>query len=360
MSFDLIIKGGEVIDGTGKKAYRADVGAEGDTITAIGQLDGVEADKVLDARGKVVCPGFINIHAHDDFYIIRQDYQGVFEPYLRQGITTAVVGNCGWSPAPWFDRHGDLLQSTLATVGISKGIKPEWETQADFHDYLKARPLPLNLVPLAAHNPIRIAVMGEENRFSTPRELELMKALVREGMEAGCCGFSTGLTYFPGVYAHTDEIVELAKIAAEYGGRYVTHVRGHSSTYDRAVEEAIEIAERSGSSLQLSHIAAIPNLGFMATPLYYALSFIEAVNRIIPLPGIPNTVLVKAMKKVDKALGEGMDIGMDFIPYVLGNTLVTQLYPPWANLGGAPAARGGGPRGARPRARAGAPAAPGV
>ena len=219
-------------------------------------------------------------------------------------------------------------------MGISKELKKEWETQADFHDYLRARPLPFNLVPLAAHGPIRIAVMGEENRFSTPQELEEMKDLVREGMEAGCRGFSTGLTYFPGVYAHTDEIVELARVASEYGGRYVTHVRGHSDTYDQAVEEAIEISDRSGCPLQLSHVFAVPYLGWKATPLYYAVGMIEAVNRVIPLPGIPNAVLTKAIKEVDQALDKGMDIGMDYIPYVLGNSTVTQLYPPWANLGG--------------------------
>ena len=334
MAFDLVIKGGEVVDGTGSKSFPADVGMDGDRITAVGQLGDAEAGKTISAAGKMVCPGFINIHTHDDLYVIRPDYLEVFEPYVRQGITTAVVSNCGWSPAPWTEDHGDLLLATLTTMGISKGLKKEWETQSDFHGYLRARPLPLNIVPLAAHGPIRIAVMGEENRFSTLQELEDMKKLVREGMEAGCRGFSTGLTYFPGVYAHTDEIVELARVASEYGGRYVTHVRGHSDTYDRAVQEAVEIAGRSGCPLQLSHVFAVPYLGWKAAPLYYAVGMIEAVNRVIPLPGIPNAVLTKAIKEVDQALDEGMDIGMDYIPYVLGNSTVTQLYPPWANLGG--------------------------
>lgn len=334
MAFETIIRGGEVVDGTGRSAYRADVGIDKDRVAAVGMLGETEAARVIDATGKTVCPGFINIHTHDDLYIIRDDYREVFEPYVRQGITTSVVSNCGWSPAPWLSAHGDLLLSTLTTMGVSKDLRKEWETQADFHAYLEARPLPVNMVPLAAHGPIRIAVMGEKSRFSTPEELERMKGLVREGMEAGCRGFSTGLTYFPGVYAHTDEIVELAGVAAERGGRYVTHVRGHSATYDRAVAEAVEIAERSGSSLQLSHVFAVPDLGRMANLLYYAVGVIEAINRVIPLPGVPNAVLVKAMGEVDRALERGLDVGMDFIPYVLGNTTVTQLYPPWANLGG--------------------------
>ena len=101
MAFDLIIKGGEVVDGTGSKSFSADVGVEGDRITAVGQLGDVEAGRTINAAGKTVCPGFINIHTHDDLYVIRPDYQEVFEPYIRQGITTAVVSNCGWSPAPW-------------------------------------------------------------------------------------------------------------------------------------------------------------------------------------------------------------------------------------------------------------------
>jgi hypothetical protein len=161
-----------------------------------------------------------------------------------------------------------------------------------------------------------------------------MKRLVREAMEAGCRGFSTGLTYFPGVYAHTDEIVELARVAAGYGGRYATHVRGHSETYEQAVAEAIDISERAGIPLQLSHVFAVPYLGALAPVFYRAVDLLEGVNKVVPLPGWPNPFLKKAMQRVDDALSRGVDIGMDFVPYALGNTTATQLYPPWANLGG--------------------------
>jgi N-acyl-D-aspartate/D-glutamate deacylase len=176
--------------------------------------------------------------------------------------------------------------------------------------------------------------MGNAARFSTPEELDSMKRMVKEGMEAGCRGFSTGLTYFPGMYAHTDEIVELAKVANEYGGRYATHVRGHSGTYDLAVREALEIASRSGCRLQLSHVFAVPYLGCLADILYSMMGALEAVNRVVPLPGIPNPVLKNAVRQVDQAIEGGQEVGMDFIPYVMGNTTVTQLYPPWANIGG--------------------------
>ncbi len=330
---DAVISGGKVIDGTGKPAFSADIGLFKGKISRLGLIQD-EARTVIDARGKYVCPGFIDIHSHNDLYVIRDDYEALFESYLRQGITTSVVSNCGWSVSPWTPGHGDVMGATIRSMGIPKGIDIQWETQSDFHDYLRKRGLPLNFVPLVAHGPIRIAVMGGEARFSTDEELNRMKKFVSEGMEAGCRGFSTGLTYFPGVYSHTDEIVELAKVCAEYQGRYVTHVRGHSDTYDKAVEEAIEISERSGCPLQLSHVFCVPYLGKLADFLYGGMNLIETVNRVIPIPGVPNPILKKAMEKVDRALERSVEIGMDFIPYVMGNTTVTQLYPPWANMGG--------------------------
>lgn len=337
MAFDLILSGGVVYDGTGAGPVKADIGVKGDRIDAVGDLSSADCGRMIDVSGLAVCPGFINIHSHEDLFLLRQDFEDVCEPYLRQGITTAVVSNCGWSPAPWTEENGELLRELLISMGVPRDVRPHWRTQAEYHEHLRSMPPPINLVPLAAHGSIRIAVMGKENRFSTPEETEKMKGLVRDAMEAGCHGLSTGLTYFPGVYSHTDEITELARVCAEYGGRYATHVRGHSDTYDRSVEEAIEIAEKSGAGLQLSHVFTVPYLGKLSTPLYHLVGLLEAVNRVLPLPGIPNPVLKKAMALVDDALERGVDVGMDFIPYTLGNTTVTQLYPPWANIGGTPA-----------------------
>jgi len=337
---DLLIRGGEVIDGTGKKGFTADVGVRGDRIVEVGRVSGEEAAKTIEADGKKVCPGFIDIHSHNDLYVIRNDYKQLFEPYLRQGMTTCVSNNCGWSVAPWPVQQSDLMSTTIRSMGIPKDVEHPWETQREFITYLKGRGLPMNFVPLAGHGPIRIAVMGEAARFSTGDELASMKLLVKEGMEAGCRGFSTGLTYFPGMFAHTDEIVELAKVANEYGGRYVTHVRGHSGTYDLAVKEAIDIASRSGCPLQLSHVFAVPYLGRLADFLVGLMGALETVNRVVPLPGIPNPVLKKAIKHVDQALESGLEVGMDFIPYVMGSTTITQLYPPWVNVGGTDALLG--------------------
>jgi N-acyl-D-aspartate/D-glutamate deacylase len=331
---DFLIRQGKVVDGTGGPSYTADVAVKDGRIVEVGDLPQTEAAIVIEAAGKIVCPGFIDIHTHNDLYVIRDNYLDLFESYLRQGITTCVANNCGWSVAPWPEENSQLFHSTLHSMGVSYDFQPQWRTQEEFHRYLERRGMPINFVPLAAHGPIRIAVMGDRTRFCNEEELGRMKQLVAAGMEAGCRGFSTGLTYFPGMYAHTDEVVELAKVCAGYGGRYVTHVRGHCNTYDRAVQEAIEIARRSGCALQLSHVFAVPFLGHLADALYHLVGAIERINRIIPLPGVPNAVLKKAVGIVDRAIDEGLEVGMDFIPYVLGNTTVTQLYPPWANVGG--------------------------
>ncbi len=331
---DVLIRGAEVVDGTGAAARKADVAVKKGRIEEVGNLPEAEATRVIDAAGKLVSPGFIDIHSHNDLYVIRDDFKELFEPYLRQGITTSVVSNCGWSPAPWPREHDGLFRSTLQTMGVSREFQPEWETSGEFFSWLEKRGLPINFVPLSAHGPIRIAVMGENARFCGEEELAAMKELVRRDMEDGCRGFSTGLTYFPGMYAHTDELVELARVSSEFGGRYVTHVRSLTAAFARTVEEAVEIARRSGSALQVSHFMAVPDLGRLGDVLYEIVGVLEKINKLVPLPGVPNAQLKKGYQVVDRALEEGLDVGLDFIPYVMGNTTVTQLYPPWALMGG--------------------------
>jgi N-acyl-D-amino-acid deacylase len=331
---DVLIRRGVVVDGGNGASRTADVAVRDGRIVEVGDLPDAEAAQVIDAKGKVVAPGFIDIHTHNELYVIRDDYKELFEPYIRQGITTSVVSNCGWSLAPWLPDNSQLFHSTLQTMGVSKEFKPQWETVREFNAWLTDRGLPLNFVPLSAHGPIRIAVMGESARFCSEDELEKMKDLVRADMEAGCRGFSTGLTYFPGMYAHTDELVELARVSNEYGGRYVSHIRSLTNTYARAVEEAVEIAKRSGSSLQISHFMAIPDLGRIGDIFYELVGVFEKINKVVPLPGLPNAQLKKGYGVVDRALDEEVDVGLDFIPYVMGNTTVTQLYPPWALMGG--------------------------
>jgi len=138
MVFDIVIRNGTVYDGNKGKGLRADVGIKDGRIEAVGDLRGGESGRVLDAEGMAVCPGFINIHSHDDLYLLQPDRPGIYEAYMRQGITTSVVGNCGWSAAPWFPRHGDILRQLLVSMGLPGDLEPRWQTQAEFHSCLQS------------------------------------------------------------------------------------------------------------------------------------------------------------------------------------------------------------------------------
>ncbi len=176
--------------------------------------------------------------------------------------------------------------------------------------------------------------MGDDNRFSTPKELEEMKRMLKESLEAGCVGFSTGLMYYPGMYAHTDELVALARVAAEFKRPYASHLRGYCTTLPNSMAEAVTIAREAKVRVQISHLHAVPFFGSAAPFIPPMVSLFEAVNSVIPMPGFPNPVLGKGIALIDEAVDEGLDIGMDALPYTLGNTTVTVLFPPWANRGG--------------------------
>ncbi len=330
---DFLIKGGTVIDGTGKKPYKGDVGIAGDRIMDVGALNEVKAKQIIDAKGMAISPGFIDIHSHHDLYIVDQDPLFRFESFIRQGVTSSVVGNCGWTLAPCLPGKQSMVMELIQSMGVPME-NLYWNTMDEYLSYIEKQDLLCNVVQLIGHGTIRLSVMGNENRFCTPEELNQMKNLLREGMEAGCAGFSTGLMYYPGMYAHTNELISLAKVAGEYGRPYATHLRGYCSTLNYSLEEAIAIAESASMPLQISHMHAIPFLGRLANILYDTVHLIEAVNSVIPLPPFPNPDLKKGLEIIQAARDRGVDIGMDAIPYTLGNTTATTLLPPWASQGG--------------------------
>ncbi|MGE5528556.1 MAG: N-acyl-D-amino-acid deacylase family protein [Patescibacteria group bacterium] len=335
MSFDLIIRGGTVIDGTGAKAFRGDVGITGDRIAGIGDLAGAEAGAVIEAGGLAVSPGFIDIHSHHDLYLVEEDPLPRFEPFLLQGVTTCVVGNCGWTAAPCLPATKPGLLQLLKSMGFLIDGLP-WLTMAEYLDHLGKKGLPCNIAQLVGHGAVRIAVMGEREGIPTEEELGGMRDLVREGMEAGCVGLSTGLMYYPGMYSRTAELIELAKTAAAYGGRYATHLRGYCTTLGESASEAVAIARAAKIPLQISHLHAVPLYGAMFDVVQSLCGVFEAINAVVPLPGLPNPALGKGLRVIDAALGEGLDVGVDIVPYTLGNTTATALFPPWANRGGVP------------------------
>lgn len=229
VDYDILIKNGLVLDGSPNPAFRADIAVKDGKIEKIGRSLKGNASQIVDAKGLYVTPGFIDLHTHVD--------EGMYFPenraclnYLYQGVTTVVVGQCGESAWPIFEKAEDQIKRWS-----EEGIGP-------------------NAALLVGHGTVRQVVMGMENRAPTPEELEKMKALVKEAMEQGAYGFSTGLIYRPGTFSKTDEVIELVKVIAPYGGIYHTHIRDEREKLLEAVKEAIDISEKSGAPTHISHL----------------------------------------------------------------------------------------------------------
>jgi len=220
-TYDLVITNARVVDGAGNPWFRADVAIKGGRIARVGRVAASDGKKAIDARGQVLAPGFIDVHTHVENVYDLPDA----ENFVRMGVTTLVTGNCGGS---------------ASDVGKFLGRASE-------------TPVAVNLATLVGHNTIRRAVLGEADRQPTPEELEKMKALVERAMLDGAVGLSTGLFYVPGAYAKTDEVVELAKVAARHGGVYATHMRDEGERVADSVRESIEIGERAGLPVEISH-----------------------------------------------------------------------------------------------------------
>jgi len=225
--YDLIIKHGKLIDGSGNPWYYADIGIRGDTIIKIGDLSGAEAERKIDAEGKIVAPGFIDMHTHCDWGLGTPETKANLN-YLSQGVTTVVTGNCG---------HGRLEIAEIAALWKKQGIGT-------------------NAVQLAGFGTIRRAVLGNEDRSPTATELDRMKALLDQAMQEGAWGLSTGLQYIPDRYSTTEEIITLAKVAAAYSGIYSSHMRSEEEQLVEAVAETITIGRESGIRINTAHLKA--------------------------------------------------------------------------------------------------------
>ncbi len=334
MPIDVLMRNGKIIDGSGAAAYESDIAIERDKIKGIGKFSNVEAAKNIDLKGKTVSPGFIDIHTHNDLYVNRDNLSKLFAPFIRQGITTCVTGNCGWGIAPISASNRQLFLNTVAGMDVSIDEPFEWSTIDEFLTYVDRKGPVMNMAHLVPHGPLRMTVMGKKNSFASQDDISQMQTLLRESMEAGCYGFSTGLQYYPGLYSDTAELIQLNSICGKYGGRYASHLRSYCTSFPYAVSEAIEIARNGGTGLQISHFHARPFFGNRAALFYHLVGSIEAVNKIIPIPSLPNKALTAAIKMVDDASREGLDFGMDMVPYIMANTTITMLFPPWSLIGG--------------------------
>lgn len=291
---DLLIAGGMVIDGTGAKRRRADVGIRDGRIVAVGPLANTAAaqgaGRTIDAGGCVVSPGFIDMHSHSDRTLL---VDGDAHSAVRQGATTHVVGNCGSSPAPVID------------AGNSSR---EFRNFADFIAALRKQGTSVNVAPLVGHNTVRVAVMGYERRAPTAAELGRMKEWIAEAMKAGAIGMSTGLVSPPGTYSQTEEIIELARVVAAHNGIYASHIRGEASTLIDAVTEAIRIGREAELPVEISHHKAAGKENWGKTRV--------------------------TLKLIEQAVADGQQLRMDVYPYRAGSAGLSQLVPPWAHEGG--------------------------
>jgi N-acyl-D-aspartate/D-glutamate deacylase len=230
-----------VIDGCGNPWFKADVAVKDGRIAKIGQISPAQAERVIDATNLIVSPGFIDAHAHSDITLLVNPKA---ESHIRQGITTQVIGLCGFSAAPLTDTRnlsekmgGFLFQD----VELYK-VYVDWTTFREYFDRLEKQGIALNICSYVGHGTVRACVDLLENRAPSQEEMEKMKALVAEAMKDGAIGISTGLSYAPGCYAKTEEIVELCKVVVRYGGHYASHIRGYNVRIFEAVKEAMDIA----------------------------------------------------------------------------------------------------------------------
>src|SRR5262245_26648711 len=234
--YDLLIRNAKVVDGSGNPWFRGDVAVSGAAIAGVGRVTG-EAARVIEANGLCVCTGFIDVHAHGDFTPFDKT---IVDYKLRQGITTEVNGNCGFSAAPVHPSTVGLVRKYVeGFIAPEQGVPWNWRSLGEYLDSIARARLAINIAPLIGHGALRAAAMGYEQRAPSAAELDTMRALTHESMQQGAFGLSTGLVYAPGLYAHTEEIIEIARIAARYGGLYATHMRDEGERLFEAFEEAI-------------------------------------------------------------------------------------------------------------------------
>jgi len=293
--YDLVIRNGRIIDGTGAPAYPGDLAVSDGRIAAVGVVAG-DGAREIDARGLAVAPGFIDVHAHDDAAVVR-DPRVDFK--VMQGVTTDVVGNCGAGVAPvaspgFRDAYPRAWGAILGPCDLP------WSTTAEYFAAVdEARPA-CNVAAYVPHGVIRMNVIGFDKRAPDGRELAEMRRLVDEAMRAGAIGLSSGLVYVPGTYATTDELVALAEVVAQHGGIYTSHIRNEGEGLLDAVAEAIEVGERAGCGVQLSHHKS-------AGPGAYGL-----VKQSLPM--------------IAEARARGVDVTLDVYPYTASSSSLAAMF----------------------------------
>jgi N-acyl-D-amino-acid deacylase len=299
--YDILIRNGKIMDGTGNPWFPADVGIVGDTIAEIGNLSSAEGELEINAAGKIVCPGFVDCHSHTDRKILANRQAA---SALLQGVTTEIVGNCGKGPAPITETSRSGMEKILESFCPS--VTVDWSTCGEYLDRLEEG-IGVNLGYLVGHETIRRGAMGVEARAPSEDEMQEMERLVAESLDAGAIGLSFGLEFLPGRVADSEELRRLCRVAAARHKPTAWHVRNRDRRFLEAVREAIQVTRNVGARLQLSHLSAKPG----SSP--------RAWNRV--------------MEEVRLARAKGHDVQCDMIPYTIGPGRLSTILPDWATEG---------------------------
>ena len=296
---DLLIKNARIIDGTGAPAYVGAVGVKGGKLVMANGSE--DATQVIDAAGRCLVPGFIDSHSHTDLMIGSNDSH-IFK--TNQGITTEVVGQCGLSVAPIDPKSlSDVQERLTSGTTFFHDDMVNWTTFESYLEYADTLPKTTNIKSYVGHSSLRIAAMGLENRPATAEELDKMKGMLREAMQAGAAGFSTGLIYTPSCYATDEEIVELAKVAAEYDGIYASHMRDESNLVVESVKETINVGRLSGVRVCISHHKMLGKQNWGRQK--------------------------ETLSLINEANAEGVSVICDQYPYTRNMTSLNACMPPW-------------------------------
>ncbi len=296
-TYDLLIRNGKIIDGSGNPWYHADLAIRGDKIAAIGKLTSATAKRTIDAKGLVVAPGFIDIHSHSDFLLLED---GNAESKIRQGVTTEVLGE-GRSAGPY---QGKLLPPRV----LVRGKPQQWTRLGDYFDLVEKIGVSTNVASFVGLDTVWESVMGKSHARPTAAQLEKMKKLIEEAMKDGAAGLSCQLMVPAGSLATTDDIVELCKVVAKYGGIFVVHVRNEGIGVFESIREAIEIGWRAGIQVEILHIK-------IADQQYWG-----QMNKVVSL--------------INKARQNGVNVQANVYPYTRGHNNLRSIIPPWAHEGG--------------------------
>lgn len=292
--YDLLIVGGQILDGSGSPWFAGSVAIKDGRIADVGRLPKATARRVIDAAGLVVAPGFIDLHTHSDYTLL---VDGTAQSKIRQGVTTEIIGESS-SAGPVLGPEAAEFDKALLLLGVQR----DWTTLGEYFARVERQGISVNLASYVGSGQVRGCILGNVNRAPTADELEKMKALVEQAMREGAIGLSSGLIYPPNMYATTDELVELAKVAAAYGGIYATHIRGEGAHGIQAIDEAIAISERAKLPAHIFHFKmdGRANWGRMA----------------------------QQVKHIQAARDRGVDITADQYPYIAAMTGLEMCLPP--------------------------------